>query len=248
MASRPVRTRLVRGLGEGGFVALFSAVAAASFSLLVYYVANHRGEGIAGPALGQTSVLALRALEGFILIGFGFMAAGMATYSGSATEVLATRVRSPRGIERVTRHPFFMGLALVALAHVLLASHLVGTLFWGGIALLAIVGARHQDAKLLDRRGQAYADYLASTSFVPFGAVLSGRQPFVWREIRWLAGGLGLMLAMALLWLHDHLLDFGGGFVIAGVVGGAAIALLQATGRARRATEGIRVTTREPEV
>ena len=37
----------------------------------------------------------------------------------------------------------------------------------GGLALLAIAGARHQDAKHLRTRGRPYAEYLASTSFDP---------------------------------------------------------------------------------
>lgn len=234
LASRSVRASLVGRLGEGGFVALFSLVAAASFSLLVHYFANHRLEGVTGPALGDVSVLAARALEVVIVIGFVLIGASQASYSGSATEVLAKRVRPPRGIERVSRHPFFFGLGLVALAHLLLTARLVGAVFWGGIALLTFVGARHQDAKLLKRRGEAYAEYLASTSFVPFVAVLAGRQQIVWREIPWLAAGLGLVLAGVLHLVHDHIFDFGGALVITVIVGGAAVALLQAVRRARR--------------
>ena len=53
----------------------------------------------------------------------------------------------------MTRHPFFVGVALLASAHVLLATRLVGAVFFAGLAALAILGARHQDRKILARRG-----------------------------------------------------------------------------------------------
>src|SRR5439155_441468 len=40
-------------------------------------------------------------------------------------------VRAPRGVERVTRHPFFVGVALLASAHVLFATRLVGVVLAG---------------------------------------------------------------------------------------------------------------------
>src|SRR5437899_13047458 len=57
-------------------------------------------------------------------------------------------IRAPRGVERVTRHPFFVGVALLASAHVLLATRLVGAVFFAGLAALAILGAWHQDRTL----------------------------------------------------------------------------------------------------
>ena len=43
LASRQVRDGLVSRLGETGFRALFSLIAAVSFSVLVHYYALHRG-------------------------------------------------------------------------------------------------------------------------------------------------------------------------------------------------------------
>src|SRR5207245_11692690 len=115
------------------------------------------------------------------------------SHPGCPDAVVARPIPAPRGLERVPRPPFFVGVALFALAHALLATRLVGTVGFGSLALLAIAGTRHQDAKLLARSGQPYADYLAATSAVPFAAVLAGRQRFVWRELALgaLAAGLG---------------------------------------------------------
>src|SRR5207249_2578245 len=124
---------------------------------------------------------------------------GSVTYPGSPYDQFGRRlVRVPRGIERVTRHPFFAGLALFALAHALLATRLVGTIQFGGLALLAIAGSWHQDAKLLARRGEPLAEYLSATSWLPFAAIAAGRQRLVWRELSLGAVAVGLAIAAGL--------------------------------------------------
>ena len=116
----------------------------------------------------------------------------------------------------------------------LLATRLVGAVFAGGLALLAIAGARHQDAKLLRVRGRPYAEYLSATSAVPFAAILSGRQRLVWRELPLGALAAGLALAFTLRAVHGAIFAQHGTWVIAAVLGGAAIATLQSWRRARR--------------
>jgi uncharacterized membrane protein len=91
----------------------------------------------------------------------------------------------------------------------------------GGLGAFALLGAWHQDRKLLVLRGEPYAAYLAVTSTLPFGAVLAGRQRVVWGELPWAAFALGLVIALALRQVHGHLFDHGGVYVSGAVVGGA---------------------------
>ena len=162
LATRRVRAALVARLGEHGFTALFSVVASAAFAVAIAYFAAHRNEGATGLALAD--VAALRgALMALSVTGIVLVSAGSATYVGSPYDHLAGTVRAPQGVERITRHPFFAGLALFALAHALLATRLIGTVGFAGLALVTMVGARHQDAKLLARAGKPYADYLVAT-------------------------------------------------------------------------------------
>src|SRR5262249_59741877 len=110
---------------------------------------------------------------------------------------------------RITRHGFFAGLALFALAHALIAPHLIGTVGFAGLALVPIIGARHQDAKLLARGGKPYADYLAATSAVPFAAILSGRQRLVWSERPLRGFATGVMVAGGLRRVRGPLVAHG---------------------------------------
>ncbi len=228
-----IRERLVARIGELGFVALFYAVAAATFAALVTYYAGHRFDGAAGLALGR--VLALRwLLMVLAVLGIVLSAVALSVYTRLPSALFSHRVHRVRGIERVTRHPFFAGMALLAVAHALLAPHFVGTVFFTGLLLLATLGAWHQDRKLLRARGRAYAEYLTTTSAVPFVAIVARRQVLAWRELpmRALAGGLVLALAAA-RW-HDALFARGGWPMVALVLGGAIIAGVNARRRARR--------------
>src|SRR5437588_563221 len=57
LATCRVRDGLVSRLGERGFLALFSFIAAVSFSVLVHYYTLHRFDGPPGLALGAVPVL-----------------------------------------------------------------------------------------------------------------------------------------------------------------------------------------------
>jgi len=233
LAAGRIRGPLVARLGEGGFKALFSFVAAASFVVLVRFYAAHRTAGIAGLAVGDVAVVR-GVVMSVVVTGVALLTTGLAVYPRLPMALFGPSIRGPRGVERITRHPFFAGTALVALAHVLLATRLVGAVFAGGLALIATAGARRQDAKLLRVRGRPYAEYLSATSAVPFAAILSGRQRLVWRELPLGALAAGLALAFTLRAVHGAIFAQHGTWIIAAVLGGAAIATLQSWRRARR--------------
>ena len=234
LTTRRVRAALVARLGERGFLALFSALAAVGWTTLVRYYAAHRFEGAAGlaPGAGEATRLVLVTV----------VVAGMVL----AMTALASYLRSPyaisndsgphvaRGIERITRHPFFAGVGMAAAAHVLLAPHLAGAVLSASLAALALGGAWHQDRKLLARRGRPFAEFLATTSLVPFAAIVAGRQRLVLRELPWTVMAVALVLVAALRRGHAGMFAHGGLWVILVVVGGAAILLVQDLWVARR--------------
>ena len=231
LATRSVRGALVARLGETGFGAVFAGVAVASFTALVTYYAGHRLDGAAGLDLGRHP--AARAVLMAAVVG-GVTLMFLMDYARSPTALFGPPIRTPRGTERITRHPFFAGTALLGIAHALLATRLVGTVFFAGLATLSIAGAWHQDRKLLARRGRPYADYVAATSAVPFAAILAGRQPFPRGEIRVRAVAVGLLVAVLLRAVHSRILAHGGAWFVGAVIAGAVGFSLQAWRRARR--------------
>ena len=233
LAQPRLRSRLVGSLGEIGFRALFSLVAAILFTAVVRYYAAHRWEGAVGLGLGHVVMLRWL-LMAVIAVGIALMTAGLVVYPRLPSSLFGQVIRTPYGIERITRHPFFAGLAMFGLAHMVLATRLVGAVFAFGLASISIVGAWQQDVKLLARRGWVYGEYLRVTSAVPFLAVLSGRQQLVWRELRVGAWLVGLGFAFLLRAGHGGLFAAGGNWIIAAVLGGAVVAALQSWRGARR--------------
>ena len=220
-ASEPVRGALVRRLGNRGFFVFFYAVAAATFTIWVSVTAAVRLEGLPGIGLGRDGVVHMVAIA-LIVAGLSLSAGGLASYPSSPMALPSPPVGEPRGVERITRHPFFAGLTLFAIGHVLIVPTLAAAVFFGGIAFQSTVGALHQDRKLAARRGQPYRAYLARTSVIPFVAILFGRQRLSAFEQPWIAYCAGALLALGLRQVHAHLFDHGGLWIVASVLGGTA--------------------------
>jgi uncharacterized membrane protein len=233
LAAPPERRVLVARLGRWGFVALFSLVAWISLGAAVASYAAHATEGPAGPALGAQPAARL-ALVAAIAAGSMLMAGAFAGYGRSPYSLGGEHVREPRGLERVTRHPFFVGVVLFSGAHALLATRLIGSVLMGGLALYTLLGAWLQDRKLLALRGEPYAAFLAVTSTLPFAAIAAGRQRLVASELPYGILGLGLALAWLLREAHAHLFDHGGAYVIGVLVAGPLVILLAELRRERR--------------
>lgn len=231
------RPRLVARVGEIGFTAIFYVVASASFAALVTYYAAHRFEGAPGLAFG--SVAALRwILMGTAVLGLVLATPGLIFYPRLPSALFGQPIRSASGIVKITRHPFFAGVGVFALAHVLLATHFVGTVFFSGLFLLVVVGARHQDRKLLARRGAPYAVHLAETSAIPFAAIVSGRQRLDRHDLPTGALAVGLAFALALRHWHNALFADGGAWIVAVFTVGGLIAGFNAWRRSRRLAAG----------
>jgi len=185
----PVRQWVTDGLGSTRFVVMYAAVAAVGLMLLAVIVARYGGDGPRGIDLAANPV-AKWSLGAVAFFGAALATAGIASYPRSAIAILARRMRSsdeakrqplsaPTAIERVTRHPFFVGLALVMSAHALMAGTLPGAVFCAGFALLALIGIPMQDRKLRERHGHVYSLYEDATTAVPFATprAMSGSGP-----------------------------------------------------------------------
>jgi uncharacterized membrane protein len=219
MATAPVRGPLVRRLGEDAFIGLYTLIASALWAVLVYVYAVHRYDAPAGLALADHRI-ARGALYAVGLAGMALMVGAFAPrgYWQSPMMVLVGKVREPFGLERITRHPFFAGLVLFSAAHVLLARHLTGAIFFGGLILVSVIGSAHQARKLRRRHGPSYDDFLAASSAIPFAAIIAGRQRLAARELPWLLMIVGIGAGIGLHALHPDVLAHRGLAVIVAVV------------------------------
>ena len=231
----PVRQRLCKRIGDTAFIASYAGLAATSMLLLAIVAARVGGDGPA--ALNLSALPAAKwGLGTVVFFGTALAMAGLAGYPKSAIARLARRMRAagdarrqplpgPTAIERIARHPFFLGLAVMMAAHALLATTLPMAIFFAGFALLALVGIPMQDRKLRIRHGTVYDEFTDATSVVPFA---SKQRSTVAGALRVLATGF---LGATLVWVLHPIWQSGNGawFAVSVALGGLFATFRQAS-------------------
>lgn len=169
----PLRPRLAAALGEQRFVALFALVAAAGLALLAVALAASDGGG-AGPGARLPAtvrgVLLAPGIAGLILAF-----AALRAYPRHPAALFRAGLMPPRGIEKVSRHGFFVGFGTFAGVHALLAHEAAPAIAFGVLATVCAIGALAQDRKLHARYGEGWHDYARQTSVLPGLALMQGR-------------------------------------------------------------------------
>ncbi|HEX6707862.1 MAG TPA: NnrU family protein [Albitalea sp.] len=224
LGSPPLRDVLVRRLGERRFALLYTAVAAITLTLLAAAVARFGGQGVAGAGLTAMPAarwaLAAMAFAGAVLTVAGFISyfrspmAFLRRTRGRPASDAPVALRAPSGVERITRHPFFVGTALLMGAHALMAGTLAGAVYFAGFVVLALAGIPMQDRKFRALHGGAYANYEAATSALPFASQGVSRSGW-----RWLIAPV--LIAAGVVLLHPlWRLGHGAAFALLAVIGG----------------------------
>ena len=138
-----------------------------------------------------------------------FVAIGLATPNPTSVGMegkLGQGSAAVRGITRITRHPFLWGVALWALAHLVMNGDVASLILFGSLLLLALVGTALIDAKRRRRFGQQWQVFAGSTSNVPFAAIAAGRNQLApaLREIGLLRLLTGVAVYAVLFVLHGR--------------------------------------------
>lgn len=197
--SHPLRLRFVQNMGEAGFAALYSIVAILTLGwmVLAYWSIEVSMPVWIAPGWWWLVASALMLAASILLVGslFGNPALPMAGGAKRATQ-------APRGVFAITRHPMNWSFALWALVHISLSWSPRNLIVATGILILAIAGSIGQDRKKRSTVGQAWLQWEARTSFVPFAALLSGRTRWGSAFPGWVALGGGLLLWLLATWLH----------------------------------------------
>jgi uncharacterized membrane protein len=199
LSSIPVRTAIIARTGAQPFQGLYSLVALATFVPMVscYWGKQHTGP-LLWSFMGYTGAEAV----GVVLGTAAFSLTVASFFQPSPTSMDPRAAKRPHGLTRVTRHPLFAGFALWGLAHVLINGFLSDLAFFSGFVVFSIVGAAHQDARKKVQLGAEYEAFCAETSFVPFVAILGGRNRLVLGEMPWIGLAVGAAAGVGLYLLH----------------------------------------------
>lgn len=188
--SHPLRASMVKLLGTGGFMAVYSLVSLAAL-VWIYFAFRAAPSGdLGGSGEAGWIIATLLTLPAMILYA-GSMIGNPALPSPKAEEQARAE---PKGVFTITRHPMMWGFALWAISHIVLWFSWRTTITAGAILILALVGAHLQDRKKRAAMGEAWTQWESRTSFWPRlgGFAKAGALPWA----------LGLILFVFLSWLH----------------------------------------------
>ena len=193
VTSTPLRTALVRAMGEWPYRGLYSLVAFITLGWMIWAFASSPREPLFA---GIRALPYLLMPLAFILIACG--------YWRNPTMVGADRLLKSddpaRGIIRITRHPIMWGVMLWAIAHIVARGDAKSAIFFGGFFVLAAVGTLAMDSR--KKANPDWPRFAAVTSHVPFVAIAQGRNRLDWREIGWLRPAIGLLAFFGVLAFH----------------------------------------------
>jgi uncharacterized membrane protein len=134
------------------------------------------------------------------------VAGGMTRNPGAVRQENAlVTMGEPRGVLRITRHPIQWGIALWALLHLIARGDTASLVFFGGFALLAILGTVLIDARKNRTLGASWQRFASVTSNFPFAAIVQGRNQFRFEEIGWKQVLIGVGAYFVILFLHPFL-------------------------------------------
>ena len=202
VAGTTLRDRVVATIGERGYMIAFSL---ASLGGIVWLVVAYTGADYVA-TWGQPNGWKLVA-DVLMLPAFMLVVIGLATPNPTAVAQGGLAAQPPRGIVRVTRHPFLIGVGLWATLHLVANGDLASLLFFGAILVVCLAGPASIDAKRRRALGPATWDAFARrTSVVPFGAIAAGRNTLDAGEIGWWRIGLGVLAYVLFIGGHAHII------------------------------------------
>lgn len=197
-----LRSVVVRRTGEQGFQGLFSVLSLAAIFWLVQAYRN----SVPTPLWG--SVAWFEPLAFFLIaVAFLFVVVGLTTPNPTVVggERVLDDAEPVRGILRITRHPFLWGVALWALAHLVVNGDSVSVVFFGTFLLLALIGPFLIDRKRKKKLGDKWERFASATSNVPFRAIADGRNSVRLGEIGWWRVVLAIVAFAGFLLFHSTL-------------------------------------------
>lgn len=200
LAGTPLRAALVGLIGVNGFRALFSTIALATIVWLA--VSHSRAPYVElWPDASWTRGVALLVMPFAAIL----LIAGLTTRNPTAAgfEALAHHPDPAPGILRVTRHPVLWAIALWAAAHIPANGDAASLILFGSLLALALVGLPLIDRKKRASLGDDWVHLAATTSSLPFAALVQGRASVTPSGIGWWRILGGLALYVVLLFGHE---------------------------------------------
>lgn len=177
VSSTSLRPRLIARFGLQRYRALYSLGAAASLVFLIWAYRNAPFLPL-WPESVATRWLAL------VVMPFALMFLVGALRPDNPT-LMDNRLGDalPEGLFAITRHPMMWGIGLTAIVHILALGDLTSVILFAAIGGLALGGTALQDARKRKEDPARWSRLAATTSNIPFQALLAGRVTVRWKRL-----------------------------------------------------------------
>ena len=196
-----LRDGAVRRLGANGYSIAFSVASLAGIWWLV-------GAYKAAPYVETWGPLEWWKPVAIALMVPAFLLAVVGVMTPNPTAVAQEKLvgEAPRGIVRITRHPFLVGVGLWATVHFIGNGDAASAVLFGTFALVCFAGTASIDAKRRRLLGaERWAPFARQTSIVPFAALAQGRTTLDWRQLLGWQLGVAVLLYALMLGGHSHI-------------------------------------------
>ena len=206
-----LRQRAEARIGARAWRLLFAAASIPSAVIVIGWFLAHRYDGI--------RLWNLQGVPGMVpLVWIGTAVSFLFLYPATYNLLEIPAVLKPQvrlyatGIIRISRHPQAIGQILWCLTHALWigSSFMLVTCF--GLVAHHLFAVWHGDRRLKERFGEAFDELKATTSVLPFKAVIDGRQQLDWREFLRPAQG-GIAIAVGVFWWAHRFIPTAAGMV-----------------------------------
>jgi uncharacterized membrane protein len=200
IAGSPLRFWLIARLGEKAYRGAFSVASLAS----LWWLIQEYGRAPYSPLWLTPRALSFVPLV-LVPVAFVFLVGAFTVPSPTAVggERVLAKGSEPRGMLRITRHPFLWSVIMWSVAHLVANCDVGSLIFFASLGVTAMRGTFDIDHKRRITSAEEFAKLEKLTSNVPFAALLAGRNRVVAREM-WLPVLLGLALALGAIALHSR--------------------------------------------
>ena len=201
-----LRDAITARIGKRPYLGLFSlaSLAAIVWLIMAFNAAHASSENqiLYMPWIGARHLAIPVVAFAFVLAVPGLLLPNPASLK---QEGAAAKDETVKGVLRITRHPFLWGVAIWSALHVDASGDEAAVIFFGTFLVLALFGTASIDAKRKRKMGEAWTGFASKTSYIPFAAILVGRNSFKLGEILDWRVLIAATAFLAVLLSHAHL-------------------------------------------
>ena len=198
ISGSPLRDQVVNLLGEKLFKALFSISIFIAIGWMGIAYANAPELTTWGTAEQLKPVSLVIMLLAFLMLTTGAMDQNPTTLGLVAPDQVEAR-----GMVRITRNAGLFGFGLWGVAHFIVNGDVASHWLYGTFMFQGLIAPLNMERKYKTRYGDGWTKFTDQTSYIPFAAIITGRNKLVISELNIWGALIGLGLFLLVLWYHQ---------------------------------------------